>query len=249
MLWFKDDELGIIPEKYYNIEKQTIYPQFVFDNLKGEITFNDEKTSKFPTFLKQSYAIDEGNYLTYPRDFSIADLKPGEIALDILSIKDIFDITFNPNSWRPEYQWREIRNKSVVIKIKPANDDLPEITKTFVLKAVRYDGNIIFNDGDYDEYYKTIIHSSENLMAAPPNPEAAYALFNAAMMVISWCLLSCIDYMVDPFIDLISKTGLSCLLYLVLNLMDNHLFKIVDSRKEIGILKVSIGGFESIYLS
>ena len=51
------------------------------------------KNIKISYLLKQSYAIDEGNYLTYPRDFSIADLKPGEIALDIQSIKDIFGIT------------------------------------------------------------------------------------------------------------------------------------------------------------
>lgn len=246
----------IIPEKYYNIEKQTIYPQFVFDNLRGEITFNDEKISKFPTFLKQSYAIDEGNYLTYPRDFSIADLKPGEIALDIQSIKDIFDITFNPNSWRPEYQWREIRNKSVVIKIKPANDDLPEITKTFDLKAVRYDGNIIFNDGDYDEYYKTIIHSSENLMAElPQNPEAAYALFNAAYengyIIDVWNYRSDIDaYMVDPFIDLISKAGLFVFAVFSIGILWTIIsLEIVDSRKEIGILRsIGLSGLKVSYI-
>lgn len=214
-----------------------------------------------------SSTVAQGTALTTPGDrwseplpTSRMPQKDSEIVLPVEVVEKMYNFNYSTSNWnsrRMIYEiWRDhFINKPITLTIK-SNDGSTTYQKDFtVVGLTTSTPNYIISDNALSEIKQIFLSGNENIMVElPSDPQQALDLFNKAYklrdeekgipgyIINVWVYRSDIDsYEVDPFIEIISKGGLFVFTVFTIGIMWTIIsIEIVDSRKEIGILR-SIG--------
>ena len=183
-----------------------------------------------------------------------------EIVLPLQEVEDLFGFTYsdyNYNSRRLlNTYWKEnLYNQSITLNITSADGTKTYSKEYKIVGLTASTANYIISNEYLSEIKDLFLTGNENIMVElPSDPEFALTLFDKAYnlrdeeknipgyIINVWVYRSDIDsYEVDPFIDIISKGGLFVFTVFTIGIMWTIIsIEIVDSRKEIGILR-SIG--------
>ncbi len=190
-----------------------------------------------------------------------------EIVVPYQLIKKLFGIDWrlhnNSNDYdnyytRQQHQnfWKQLEGKEITIEFTGYKNNPINYSKTYKIVGITDDTERVMTTTvsafqitptEFQNIYYTYNTEEETILVELPNDsEKAYNLFNAALdkgyVIDVWAYQSDIDnYIVDPFLDLASKAGLFIFAIFTMGIMWTIIsIEIVDSRKEIGILR-SIG--------
>lgn len=228
---------------------------------------NEEKFYKPVAISLMSTTVAQGTALTTPGDrwseplpTSRMPQKDSEIVLPVEVVEKMYNFNYSTSNWnsrRMIYEiWRDhFINKPITLTIT-SNDGMTTYQKDFtVIGLTTSTPNYIITDNALSEIKQIFFSGNENVMVElPSDPQQALDLFNKAYklrdeekgipgyIINVWVYRSDIDsYEVDPFIEIISKGGLFVFTVFTIGIMWTIIsIEIVDSRKEIGILR-SIG--------
>lgn len=181
-----------------------------------------------------------------------------EIVLPMYVMEKIYNFTYgyygkNQQILYDSYM-KYVYGKEFKLEIR-SSDSQKSYTKNFIVVGLTRSENYILSDNTLKELKKELIGSTESIMVElPKDPAKALSLFKKAYnlrdsaegvpgyVINVWVYRSDIDsYEVDPFINIMSKGGLFVFTIFTIGIMWTIIsIEIVDSKKEIGILR-SIG--------
>lgn len=244
----------VIPAKYFEDEKV---------NTSGELTFTKNGTNRSEWLINY-----EGKELI--KNFIPNELNFRQDNLDLAYKENRWRIQYFgrvpeaigeiaiPSGWLPLFyglsidelsinEWNnKIKNSSLTITITPA-DKATTYTETFtVVGIVDSESKALITSYDYTNLVPQTRVNDKIIVELPNDSKEAYSLFNKAYengyIIDVWAYQTDIDsYIIDPFVDLLSKAGLVVFLAFTIGIMWTIItIEIVDSKKEIGILR-SIG--------
>ncbi len=247
---------------YTRLDEQKINFQ-----VKDYSTGDDFKNYNPVAISIMSTTVAQGTSLFTPNDYWSERLPESrmpqnelEIVLPIQVVEKMYNFSYSSSNWGSRRElytiWKEnFINKEITLNIT-SNDGTTSYEKNFkVVGLTTSTANYIIHDKDLSEIKDIFLSRNENIMVElPSDPEKALDLFNKAYklrdeekgipgyIINVWVYRSDIDsYEVDPFIEIISKGGLFVFTVFTIGIMWTIIsIEIVDSRKEIGILR-SIG--------
>lgn len=243
----------VIPERYYNVEKVNVSKILRFSK-SGHTTYEwDIKTDTATCdthniYLKQdgltiasrSYGWGQYVYGRQPNNENEIAIPRGWL-LSLYGNKNISDYTFT-NLWH-----NTIQNSEISIKLT-SSDRTRTFEQTFTIVGITTADEYgwIYTD-TYEKMDAIFNQEIENVITQlPSSSDETYQLFQkayrAGYIIDVWAYRLDIDaYEVDPFIDIVAKAGLIVFVAFTMGIMWTIItIEIVDSKKEIGILR-SIG--------
>ena len=245
----------IIPENYFSIEKVKTSKNIVFtknsDN-RAEWLINAESNTSIYNYIPEqlSFNLDGYEIASKPlgrwryETYGTVPTQSGEIAIPQSWLEKLYGISYN--SLSGSYWSKNIQNTTLSIALSPQLNDDSYFKSYKVVGIVASDTEMLIHEDDYNEL-NTFTRDSEKILVELPNDSsAAYSLFQDAYdegyIIDVWGYQTDIDsYTVDPFIDIFSKAGLIVFVAFTIGIMWTIItIEIVDSKKEIGILR-SIG--------
>lgn len=182
--------------------------------------------------------------------FGVLPSAENEIAIPQGWVEQLYDITYNELS---SSNWNNvIKDSYFSIAITPI-DKSKTYFKTFKVVGILDSSNeMMINDAAYELLSTMSVDSEKILVELPHDSSEAYSLFQDAYkkgyVIDVWAYRTDIDsYTVDPFIDLFSKAGLVVFVAFTIGIMWTIItIEIVDSKKEIGILRsIGLSGFKT----
>lgn len=247
---------------YTRLDNQTINFNLTDQSGSNEVkTYNPVAISVMSTTVAQGTALTTpGDRWSEPLPTSRMPQKDSEIVLPVQVVEKMYNFNYSTSNWnsrRMIYEiWRDhFINKPITLTIT-SNDGITKYQKDFtVVGLTTSTSNYIISDNALSEIKQIFFSGNENVMVElPSDPQQALDLFNKAYklrdeekgipgyIINVWVYRSDIDsYEVDPFIEIISKGGLFVFTVFTIGIMWTIIsIEIVDSRKEIGILR-SIG--------
>ena len=267
---FKMMNSVILNKEYFEVEVKSKgdYTRFseerILFNLTDQST-NEAKSYNPVAISMMSTTVAQGTTLTTPSyrwenaPASRMPQKNAEIVVPIQVVEKMYNFTYSTSNWGSREKlytaWMNFINKPLTLTIT-SSDGMTTYQKDFtVVGLTTSTNNYIITDNDLSELKEIFFSGNENIMVElPSDPEQALDLFNKAYklrdeekgipgyIINVWVYRSDIDsYEVDPFIEIISKGGLFVFTVFTIGIMWTIIsIEIVDSRKEIGILR-SIG--------
>lgn len=263
---FKMMNAVVLNEEYFEIEKSAIGDYTSIKDADINITFS--RSSKVCSKDTDSLniigtSIGTSIPLLSIRNLSSDSMKPrypnndNEIVVPIEILEDFFNfkLSYMTNRLFKDYWVNEIFGKQITLSFT-SSDKLRTYTKEYTIVGVTDSTTgYIISDNEITKIKNLFFTNLENIMVElPSDPNHALSLFNKALncrdeekgipgyVINVWVYRSDIDsYEVNPFIDLISKGGLFVFTIFTIGIMWTIIsIEIVDSKKEIGILR-SIG--------
>jgi len=235
----------VIPDPFFTDESDFITPNVTMtrDNTASIYLNND-----YYTFLKLYDNSRDVPDLLYGRLAS----SPGEVVIDGALAKNLFAPRLNlnsPGSLFNDWRWR-INNQTITLLINPINDLSAKIEVTLRVVGMTASGGMGLHTFDYDEAYTRIIQSSEEIITElPKNGFDAHKMFLSLAkedyILDVWAFRELIDtFSIDSFILLASQVGLFVFATFSIGILWTIItLEIVDSKKEIGILRsLGLGG-------
>ena len=252
------------------IKNKGDYTRLFEETINFKLTDQSDNSNKFynPVAINiMSTTVAQGTTLFTPSDRWSEPLpqsrmpqNASEIVLPIQVVEKMYNFTYSSSNWgsrRELYNvWKEhFINKPITLTIT-SSDGTKTYTQDYKVVGLTTEStNYIIHDTDLSNIKDMFLSRNENIMVElPSDPEKALDLFNKAYklrdeekgipgyIINVWVYRSDIDsYEVDPFIEIISKGGLFVFTVFTIGIMWTIIsIEIVDSRKEIGILR-SIG--------
>ena len=249
----------VIPTKYFQVEKVDLSGNLEFTKSgenRSEWLINFESSEIIKNYLPEtlSFRCDDlpiAYKVSRRRTqyFGNAPTSADEIAIPTGWLSDLFGITFSELSYNDFKS--DILNSSLSITLTPA-DKTDSFNKTFKIVGLVDSENMIYVHEDTIDSLTSFTRETDKILVElPKNPDEAYKLFNKAYdngyVINVWGYRTDIDsYTIDPFIDIISKAGLIVFLAFTIGIMWTIItIEIVDSKKEIGILRsIGLSGFK-----
>ena len=198
------------------------------------INTTSAKKENFNLFVYTRYNV----YSKYPTS-------DDEIVLPMHLLKKIYGA--ERNSQYANFYVNFLDNQEFELTITSNDPNREPFKKKFKVVGLTQTDYFYVSDKTLLEIYETLYGSTESIMVElPENPEKALSLFNKAFdfgyVINVWVYRSDIEsYEVDPFINILSKGGLFVFTVFTIGIMWTIIsIEIVDSKKEIGILR-SIG--------
>ena len=249
----------IIPQEFFEIEKQITgfstdsYNQSNMSinvNYRGvnkiyqpqELSFKNTDLEIYETIVYYPWNYSE-NY-----KFGRLPINDNEIAISNELLYNLYNIELSElNTLRNVSRWEDYifnHDLNLSITIQSTGETYNKTYK--VVGIVDSQKEILLNQNDYEVIKQLSIDSEKILIELPNNSKEAYNLFQKAYkkgyIINVWEYQTDIDsYTVDPFIDIFSKAGLIVFVAFTIGIMWTIItIEIVDSKKEIGILR-SIG--------
>ena len=244
----------VIPHKYFEVEKINTSGELNFTTNgvnRSEWLINYENVDMIKNFiptelsfrqdkLDLAYKVNRWNnqyYGRYPSNKNEIAIPSGWLPLFYGTSIDSLSI----NEWR-----NKINNSIISITLTPS-DKASSYTETFkVVGIVTSESQALVTSKDYESLKLQTRTNDKIIVELPNDADKAFDLFNKAYdhgyIINVWAYQQDIDsYIIDPFIDLLSKAGLIVFLAFTIGIMWTIItIEIVDSKKEIGILR-SIG--------
>lgn len=237
----------VVNEYYFNMEKTNIPVSMKF-NKTGSNGYNW-------TFKTSSEKIEKNQINVTHSNLELSSLNGGhvlgrypenenEIVIPCSWSETLFHWSLK-NRWWDYYD--VVENKQITLSITSKQDG-KTYEKTFTIVGVTTSTIAIqLYSPEYVNLYTTFKIITENIiLELPTSASKAYQYFNTAFnkgyVINVWKYRADIDsYTVDPFVDIISKAGLFVFIVFTMGIMWTIMtIEIVDSKKEIGILR-SIG--------
>ena len=237
----------VVNEYYFNMEKTNIPVSMKF-NKTGSNGYNW-------TFKTSSEKIEKNQINVTHSNLELSSLNGGhvlgrypenenEIVIPCSWSETLFHWSLK-NRWWDYYD--VVENKQITLSITSKQDG-KTYEKTFTIVGVTTSTIAIqLYSLEYVNLYTTFKIITENIiLELPTSASKAYQYFNTAFnkgyVINVWKYRADIDsYTVDPFVDIISKAGLFVFIVFTMGIMWTIMtIEIVDSKKEIGILR-SIG--------
>lgn len=237
----------VVNEYYFNMEKTNIPVSMKF-NKTGSNGYNW-------TFKTSSEKIEKNQINVTHSNLELSSLNGGhvlgrypenenEIVIPCTWSETLFHWSLK-NRWWDYYD--VVENKQITLSITSKQDG-KTYEKTFTIVGVTTSTIAIqLYSPEYVNLYTTFKIITENIiLELPTSASKAYQYFNTAFnkgyVINVWKYRADIDsYTVDPFVDIISKAGLFVFIVFTMGIMWTIMtIEIVDSKKEIGILR-SIG--------
>ena len=237
----------VVNEYYFNMEKTNIPVSMKF-NKTGSNGYNW-------TFKTSSEKIEKNQINLTHSNLELSSLNGGhvlgrypenenEIVIPCSWSETLFHWSLK-NRWWDYYD--VVENKQITLSITSKQDG-KTYEKTFTIVGVTTSTIAIqLYSPEYVNLYTTFKIITENIiLELPTSASKAYQYFNTAFnkgyVINVWKYRADIDsYTVDPFVDIISKAGLFVFIVFTMGIMWTIMtIEIVDSKKEIGILR-SIG--------
>lgn len=245
----------VLNKEYFDIEKYDTTGNITFtkagkNRSEWLIVVNPDEESKnfipdeLPfTDTSVGIAVHRHNWQWVDTFGTIAD-HHDEINIPKNWVESIFGIKYD-DLVKSQYD-NLIHNQKLQITITPSNKD-KTITKTYRIVGITDSDNLIALSNDELDNIKNYSQPSELVLVKLPNSGSeAYKLFNKVYqkgyVIDVWKYHNDIDsYVVDPFVNILSKAGLVVFISFTIGIMWTIItIEIVDSKKEIGILR-SIG--------
>lgn len=183
----------------------------------------------------------EGNFGRYPK-------AENEIVVPRSWVEEIYDVDLGSDRRWAYYTFMyDVYEQPITLSIA-SKDGSKTYNKTFKIVGVTTNTlSVQMYAPDYMNLFETFKVVTEHiLMELPNSAPLAYNYFNQALeqgyVINVWKYRNDIDsYTVDPFVDILSKAGLFVFVVFTMGIMWTIMtIEIVDSKKEIGILR-SIG--------
>lgn len=249
----------VIPSEYFNTEKIDLSGNLEFtksNENRSEWLINFESST-----LIKNYIPEKLNFRTNDLDlayktsrgrrqyFGNTPINEDEIAIPTGWLNSLFGISFDDLSYT-DFK-NNILNSTISITITPS-DKTATFNKTFkIVGLVTSENHLLIHNNIFEELNNYTRETDKILVELPKDAEEAYELFNEAYskgyVINVWGYRTDIDsYTVDPFVDIISKAGLIVFLAFTIGIMWTIItIEIVDSKKEIGILRsIGLSGFK-----
>ena len=244
----------IVPSQYYEIEKVDLSGVTTFTKKnanRADWLLTVEKTGLLKNAVPNELSfIDRNLDVTYHVDrwsrqpYGDKPTSSDEIAIPKSWVKLLFGINFNMLSISEFYDL--IYQTKLQITITPSHKQ-NTMTKTFTIVGVTESEDYALINEDTSKFLEDYRQESEKVIVnLPKSANETYILFQKAYkhgyIIDVWKYHTDIDsYVVDPFINIISKAGLIVFVAFTVGIMWTIItIEIVDSKKEIGILR-SIG--------
>ncbi len=257
---FKVMNAIVLTKKYFDIEKIDTTNKITFtkaDKNRSEwlivVNPEDEAVSLIPNelvFSSSFQGIATYEYYVYPGhqlrrgSYGTIPNELGKICIPKNWVAPLFGIEFE-NLTIDDYN-NLIKDKQLQIVLTPSNKD-KSITKTFTITGIANSDEVSYlTNEELNEFNEYTQESDNVLVKLPNNADDAYRLFkkvyHKGYVIDVWKYRNDIDsYVVDPFVNILSKAGLIVFVSFTLGIMWTIItIEIVDSKKEIGILR-SIG--------
>lgn len=237
----------VVNEFYFNMEKTNI-PNSMKFNTNGSKGYNWNLKTSSETIEKNQInatmadleleSIDGGFVLgRYPT-------KENEIVIPSIWAESLFDWSMDRRWWA---YYDLVDGNSITLSII-SKEDNKTYEKTFTIVGITTNTLAVqMFSTDFINLYSHFKIVTENIIfELPTSASKAYQYFNEAYnkgyVINVWKYRADIDsYTVDPFVDIISKAGLFVFIIFTMGIMWTIMtIEIVDSKKEIGILR-SIG--------
>jgi len=244
----------VIPSKYFEIEKanNTGITTFTKKGInRAEWLLSVEKTDSIKNTVPEELSFTSNDVVianysdrwgTYY--YGRKPTNDDEIAIPMGWLKGLFNKNFNMLGTNEYYE--EIDGSTIQITITPSHKQ-STMTKSFKIVGIVYNSDYAaITDKAYEEINLYTQESEKVLVKLPATKEKTYSLFNKAYkcgyVLDVWKYHTDIDsFVVDPFVNIISKAGLIVFVAFSVGIMWTIItIEIVDSKKEIGILR-SIG--------
>lgn len=210
------------------------------------------------TIAKDSIALTTPSYRNNYAPTSVFPSNDSEIVIPIHVLEKFYNFTYNSYGESRSILYNSYMNyvygKTFKLDIV-SSDGQRTFSKYFTVVGLTNSTNFILSDNTLKTLKKDLIGGTESIMVElPDDPSLALSLFNKAYnlrdsskgipgyVINVWVYRSDIDsYKVDPFINILSKGGLFVFTIFTIGIMWTIIsIEIVDSKKEIGILR-SIG--------
>jgi putative ABC transport system permease protein len=229
----------VINHEFFVDESEFITPNVTLTNSNtASMYLNDD----YYSFLKLYDTAREPKDLLYGRHAT----SPNEVVIDGVLARNLFAPRLNLNSpttlWN-DWRWR-ISNQTITVVVNPINDLTAKIELTLTVVGLSATGGMGLNMFDYNQTYSRIVQSSEEIIVQlPRDATASYQLFQTLAkddyIVDMWVFRELIDtFSVDSFIILASQVGLFVFATFSIGILWTIItLEIVDSKKEIGILR------------
>lgn len=257
---FKVMNSVVLTKEYFNLEKVSITNSLSFTKTgknRSEWLVVSNPNGMSSSFIPNELNMSNRNigvayyeYYTYPGSqtrkiyYGNEPTNTNEICIPKNWVESICGISFDDlsiNDFR-----NLIENVQLNITLTPSNKD-KTITKNFTIVGISDSNDVMaLSDDDLEEFNEYKQDSDNVLVKLPKNENEAYSLFkkvySKGYVIDVWKYRNDIDsYVVDPFINILSKAGLFVFISFTLGIMWTIItIEIVDSKKEIGILR-SIG--------
>lgn len=244
----------IIPSKYFETEKVNNTGITTFTKKgenRSEWLLTIEKTGLIKNAVPEelSFTSNDITIANY-RDrwdtyyYGNKPLNSDEIAIPKSWLKVLFNVNFNMLGVQEYYD--SIHGTNLQITITPSHKQTT-ITKNFKIVGITSSNDYaLVTDESFNLINEYTQESEKVFVKLPSSGSLAYSLFNkvykCGYILDVWKYHTDIDsYVVDPFVDIISKAGLVVFVAFSIGIMWTIItIEIVDSKKEIGILR-SIG--------
>lgn len=244
----------IIPETYFDIEKvnNTDITTFTKNSEnRSDYLLTIEKASLLKnvipnelSFTSSKTEIYNEEYYYWREQFGNIPLKDNEIAIPTSWLSQLFNINIEMLSISEYYD--NIHNSKLQITITPSHKE-STYTKTYTIVGItKSDDLALVTKTEMENINQYTQENEKVLVKLPSTGKETYQLFQKTFkkgyVIDVWKYHTDIDsYVVDPFIDIISKAGLIVFVAFSVGIMWTIItIEIVDSKKEIGILR-SIG--------
>lgn len=244
----------VIPAKYFVEEKINTSGELNFTQEginRSEWLINFENNDTIKNFIPSSLSFRQDKLdIAYKQNrwnkqyYGKAPTNDNEIAIPTGWLPLFFGTTIDSLSMN---EWNsELNNSKITITITPA-DKASSYTQEFkIVGLVVSENQALIKNNNYADLTVQTRENDKILIELPHDAKEAYNLFNKAYskgyIIDVWAYQTDIDsYIIDPFVDLLSKAGLVVFLAFTIGIMWTIItIEIVDSKKEIGILR-SIG--------
>lgn len=240
----------VLNEYYFNMEKTSLPSSITFKTTgattyKWSLSANNNVVEK--TQIVTQYDTLPLKQHSWYGSFGRAPQANNEIVIPKNWAETLYncDLDENYRSFRT-YQ-EKVEGKSITLSIT-SKDGTQTYEKTFKVVGITTNTLAVqLYSEEFMNLYKSFKVVTENIiLELPTSPSLAYSYFNQAFengyVIDVWKYRADIDsYTVDPFVDIISKAGLFVFVIFTMGIMWTIMtIEIVDSKKEIGILR-SIG--------
>lgn len=257
---FKVMNAIVLTKDYFNIEKvnstgTTTFTKYNKNRSEWLIIGNPDEESSFfipneLSFSSNNIGVSYYEYFVNPghqlrrANYGHTPNTNDEICVPRDWVESLCGIEFDDLTYADYYNLLD--GMKVNITLTPSLKD-KSFNKTFTIVGISNSDDTILITSDTLEGMNEYTQDSDNVLVKLPNDsQKAYRLFNQVYqkgyVIDVWKYRNDVDsYVVDPFINILSKAGLVVFVSFTIGIMWTIItIEIVDSKKEIGILR-SIG--------